>query len=279
MDLLSKFGATKISQSANQQIYYVPLEQIQADSEQPRKVFNEEKLEKLAESIRTHGIHNPIHLLCIGPKSYKIITGERRFRASQLVGKDSIPAIVWDKDEIDEKKIRVLQYVENIQREDLTPLEQAKGIKQILESQEITQSKLAEELGVSIATISKMISILNLPKEMIDEIEEFSKTKNISKSIIYELASDDNGRRRNSLWEKIKEGTLVTEKDVREAKKGVRIEQQEENQQSEGLDENLDSDKVWEALKRAVKKDKKLLLKFLTSKKLEKLMEEFGKDE
>ena len=134
---------------------------------QPRKVFNDEKLSELSSSIREHGVLQPI-IVKKDVKGYIIIAGERRFRATVLAGIEEIPAIVREySDDL------MMQYaiVENLQREDLNPIEEATSYKMVMQKLSLTQEKLAEKLGKSRTYIANMTRILNLPQFVVDSIE------------------------------------------------------------------------------------------------------------
>jgi len=145
---------------------------LRANPYQPRKHFDDEKLEELSLSIKEHGVLQPI-IVKRDIKGYIIIAGERRFRASQLAKVKKIPAIVRDySDEL------MMQHalIENLQREDLNPIEEAKSYKLIMQKMSLTQEKLAEKIGKSRAYIANMMRLLNLPEFVTDGVE----TKDIS---------------------------------------------------------------------------------------------------
>ena len=145
---------------------------LRANPYQPRKHFDDEKLEELSLSIKEHGVLQPI-IVKRDIKGYIIIAGERRFRASQLAKVETIPAIVRDySDEL------MMQHalIENLQREDLNPIEEAKSYKLIMQKMNLTQEKLAEKIGKSRAYIANMMRLLNLPEFVTDGVE----TKDIS---------------------------------------------------------------------------------------------------
>ena len=146
----------------------VSLSEIRKNPYQPRVEFNPEKLEELADSIGTHGVLQPI-ILRKSVKGYDIVVGERRFRASKIAGRKTIPAIVK---ELSDDDMMELAIIENLQREDLNPLEEAMSYRQLMEKRELTQSEVAERLGKSRPYIANMLRILNLPnavKKLINE--------------------------------------------------------------------------------------------------------------
>jgi ParB family chromosome partitioning protein len=129
---------------------------------QPRRRFEEERLEELAASIRERGILEPVVVRAAGER-YQIVLGERRVRASRLAGRDSIPALVrqWDDQSVMEAAL-----VENLQREDLTPLEEAHGIQQLMDQQGWTQEKAAERIGKSRPHVANLLRLLHLEQEI-----------------------------------------------------------------------------------------------------------------
>lgn len=131
---------------------------------QPREVFNEEALQELSASIKEHGIIQPIIVRKIGDK-YEIIAGERRYKASVLAGLTKIPAIIRNLDDKESSKVALL---ENLQRKDLTPIEEARTYQKILELDDLTQEELGKTMGKSQAAIANKMRLLSLP----DEIQE-----------------------------------------------------------------------------------------------------------
>ena len=133
---------------------------------QPREVFNEEALEELAQSIKEHGVFQPIIVRKIGEK-YEIIAGERRYKASVLAGKTTIPAIVRN---LNDKEASKIALIENLQRKDLTPIEEARTYEKILELDQMTQEELGKTMGKSQATIANKMRLLTLPDEIQDAL-------------------------------------------------------------------------------------------------------------
>lgn len=132
--------------------------------DQPRKYFDKEALEQLAESIAEHGLLQPILVREYGEGRYQIIAGERRFRASKLAGLNEIPAIVLERDD---KKSAQIALIENIQREDLNPLEEAMAYKSLAEEYGMTQEELSAKVGKSRSAIANTVRLLDLPDEIL----------------------------------------------------------------------------------------------------------------
>jgi ParB family chromosome partitioning protein len=138
----------------------VPVDHIRANPNQPRKEFDEERLDELADSIKSHGLIQPITVRYIGEKRFELISGERRLRASKLAGLDEIPAYIR---EADDEQSMAFALIENIQREELNPLEVALGYKRLLEEFDYTQAEVASRVGKNRTTVTNMLRLLNLP--------------------------------------------------------------------------------------------------------------------
>ncbi len=150
----------------NDQIVEINLSELRANPYQPRKNFDEEALNELASSIKEHGVFQPI-IVKKSIKGYEIIAGERRFRASKLAGMQTIPAIV--KDFSDEEMMQI-ELLENLQRENLTSIEEAKAYKSIIESMNITQDELAKKVGKSRSHVTNILGLLKLPASVQDMV-------------------------------------------------------------------------------------------------------------
>ncbi|MBQ8584374.1 MAG: ParB/RepB/Spo0J family partition protein [Clostridia bacterium] len=140
------------------------LSLIDPKSDQPRKYFDKEALEQLASSILENGLLQPILVREYGDGRYQIIAGERRFRASKLAGLSEIPAIVLDRDD---RKAAEIALIENVQREDLNPLEEALGYKALAEEYDMTQEELSLKVGKSRSAIANTLRLLDLPDEVL----------------------------------------------------------------------------------------------------------------
>lgn len=144
------------------EVFEININDIMPNRFQPREIFDEQALNELSLSIKEHGVIQPIIVRKIGDK-YEIIAGERRFRASQLAGKQTIPALIRD---IDDKEAAKIALLENLQRSDLTPIEEAKTYQTILKLDNITQEELAANLGKSQSTVANKLRLLNLAEEV-----------------------------------------------------------------------------------------------------------------
>jgi len=158
----------------------IPLELIEANPEQPRT--NPGNLEELAASIREKGVLEPILVRSIGPNRYQIISGERRFRAASMAGLDEIPAIEFD---VDDKETLEIALVENIQRKDLTPFEEAEGFQLLQQRFGYTHDKISQVIGKSRTTVTETLLINDIP----DRIRAMCREAGIvNKSVLVQIA-------------------------------------------------------------------------------------------
>lgn len=148
--------------SNQKDIVKIPLRNIKSNPNQPRKEFNEETLAELAESIKQQGVIQPI-IVEKDNDLYTVIAGERRYRASRLAGLTEIPVIIRSFTE--EEKLEIA-LIENIQREDLNPIEEARAYKQLIERNNISQDSLSKKIGKKRSTIANMLRLLSLPEDM-----------------------------------------------------------------------------------------------------------------
>ena len=155
-------GAIIMDKHDDELVETVKLSEIRVNPYQPRTEFDEDALNDLASSIKTHGVLQPI-ILRKSVKGFEIVAGERRFRASKLAGKNSIPAIVKT---LSEKQMMELAVIENLQREDLTALEEARSYETLMEKLNITQQEVATRLGKSRSYIANMLRLLQLPNDV-----------------------------------------------------------------------------------------------------------------
>ena len=150
----------------NNEIVELPLSELRPNPYQPRKIFDDEALNELASSIKEHGVFQPI-IVKKTVKGYDIVAGERRFRASKKAGLLTIPAIV--KDFTDDEMMNI-SLLENLQREDLTAIEEAMAYKAIIDASSLTQEEVAERVGKSRSHVTNMLGLLKLPKSVQDMV-------------------------------------------------------------------------------------------------------------
>lgn len=168
------------AETGNEPEAVLSISEIVRNPNQPRKTFDEDKLAELADSIRQNGVLQPILVRRKGQK-YEIVAGERRYQASKLAGLKEIPAVVR---EIDDDKVFQLALIENLQRSDLSPIEEAKGYKQLLTSRSLTQEELAKILSKSRSTIANTLRLMDLPVEVQHMMEQGLLTAGHARAIL-----------------------------------------------------------------------------------------------
>ena len=165
--LLGGASATAMQDEAAQvdqrELHYLPLDLIQRGKYQPRRDMDPEALEELAQSIQAQGVMQPIVVRPIGNNRYEIIAGERRWRASQQAGLEKIPAMVR---EVPDEAAIAMALIENIQREDLNPIEEAVALQRLQQEFQLTQQQVADAVGKSRVTISNLLRLIALPEEI-----------------------------------------------------------------------------------------------------------------
>lgn len=192
------FESNIMENATTNEIQDIPINEIRPNPYQPRKSFNEEALRELSESIKNHGVFQPI-IVKKGIRGYDLIAGERRLRASKMTGLDKIPAIVKD---FSDDEMREIALLENIQRENLTAIELAWAYKGIIDNLDIRQEDLALRIGKSRSHITNTLGLLNLPEEVqkmilngelsmgharvLSKMEDESKITGLAKKIINE---------------------------------------------------------------------------------------------
>ena len=148
---------------------YLPISQVESCSSQPRKHFDEASLAELADSIREHGIIQPLTVRKLASGYYQIIAGERRWRAARLAGLQEVPVIVM---EADDRKAAELAMIENLQREDLNPIEEAAGFQSLMETYHMTQEEAASRVGKSRSAVANALRLLSLTPPVAKLVEE-----------------------------------------------------------------------------------------------------------
>ena len=195
------------------------ITEVEPNREQPRKIFDQESLEELADSIKEYGLIQPI---VVSKKEgyYSIIAGERRWRASKIAGLKEIPAIVR---EDDEKVNSEISLIENMQREDLNPYEKAVGIKTLMDKYDMTQEEIGKKIGKSRSTIANTIRILNLEPRVLEMAKEGKITEGHCKAL---LAITDPEKQYLSAVQMLERGTSV-----RQMEKKAKVKETKEEQQ------------------------------------------------
>jgi len=200
-------SSTNALEDAKNSVTEIRINQVEPNSEQPRKVFDQEKLEALAESIKNHGVVQPIIVRREG-SYYKIVAGERRWRAAKLAGLKTIPVIIKD---ITSREVMEIALIENLQREDLNPIEEAEAYQKLIEEYSITQEEVAKIVGKSRAAIANSVRLLTLT----DEIKEMLTDGRLTSGHARTLVTISDPQRQNQLAKIIVEKNLT----VRESEK------------------------------------------------------------
>ena len=176
-------------QSAQPQVIMVPLEKIEANPQQPRKIFKDEGMEELTGSIKEYGVLQPI-ILKDEKERYTIIAGERRYRAAQLAGLEKIPAKIKT---METKEAALIALVENVQREDLNFLEEARAYKKLMDDFNLTQGEIAEKVNKRQSTISNKIRVLSLPENIQEQLVDNRLTERHARALL--KLKDDEDRK------------------------------------------------------------------------------------
>ena len=164
------------------------LSQIEPNRDQPRKIFSEEALNELADSIREHGVLQPLLVRPLPGGSYQLVAGERRWRASRMAGLQEVPVVIR---EMDEEQAMEIALIENLQREDLNAIEEATGYKQLMERYGMTKEQVAKRVGKSRPAIANALRLLNLPPKVMDMVGEGEVSPGHARAL---LAFDDQDR-------------------------------------------------------------------------------------
>ena len=185
-------------------VRYIKIHDIMPNANQPRKTFNEEKIEELAASIREHGIIQPI-VVRKKSRGYEIVAGERRWRAAIKAELSQVPCLIRN---LDDEQNMLIAIIENMQREDLNPIEEAEGLRQMTETFGMTQEQVSRSVGKSRPYITNSMRLLKLPEYIRESIADGRISAGHGRTLI--AASDEDMRK--SIWEKmIKEGHSVRE--------------------------------------------------------------------
>lgn len=211
----------------------IDLDLIEPNSNQPRSRFTDEKLEELAQSIRVNGIVQPIVVRKRGDR-YQIVAGERRWRASQKAGLQKIPAVVKD---VADEKLLELALIENIQRQELNAIEEAKAYKNLAESIGLTQEMIAERVGKNRTVITTFLRLLKLPKDIQNLVEEEKITAGHGRALLM-IADTDSQKRLAAQIIELSLSVRETEKAIKRIGKAVET-KTERNQAKPKVDANV----------------------------------------
>ena len=256
-----------ITETPKEEITTVKLDDLRSNPYQPRQVFDEEALQELSDSIKEHGVFQPI-IIKKSIKGYEIIAGERRVKASKMAGLEEIPAIIRD---FTDEEMMEIALLENLQRENLSAIEEANAYKKLLDQLDLTQETLAKRLGKSRSHITNMIGLLTLPKDIQDKISE----KKITMGHARVLSKLDNKEQQRALANKItKEDLSVRQledltKSKEKYKRTNKIKTNTKSNEYKYLEESLS-----EQLGTKVKvRSNKIEIKFVNNNDLNRLLE------
>lgn len=164
------------------------ISEIEPNKSQPRREFNEEALAELAESIATHGVIQPLLVRPIAEGGYQIVAGERRWRASRMAGLSEVPVMIKELSDIETMEIAL---IENLQREDLNPIEEAMGFKMLIDEYDMSQEQVAKTVGKSRPTITNSLRLLNLPDEILDLVNSGKLSAGHARTLLAFKNKDD----------------------------------------------------------------------------------------
>lgn len=264
---VAKLEQTIYETATNEEIIDIELSELRPNPYQPRKVFDDEALKELSASIKEHGVFQPI-IIKKSIKGYEIIAGERRVRASKLAGLDKIPAIIRD---FTDEQMMEIALLENLQRENLTAIEEAYAYKAMIEKLSLTQDELSKKVGKSRSHLTNILGLLRLPKEVqqmiaesklsmgharaLSKLEDEEKIKELANKIVNEKISVRNA-----------EELTNQETHTHEIKKTPREKSNDEYKYVEDL--------LREKLDAKVKiKDKKIIINFTSTADLNRILE------
>lgn len=212
-EVLNNPTVTRTENPSGLSVQKLPLDKIIPNRYQPRRVFDEAKLQELAQSIQEHGLTQPIVVVYDGGlDKYEIVVGERRFRASQLAGLTEIDAIVHKA--LTDKEMCALALIENIQREDLNPIETALGYRNLMSKFEISQTDLAGYCGKSKAAVSNSLRLLELPEHMQEALQDGTISEGHGRALLMLLDPS----KKESLFQRMKKSKMS----VRQAEEAAR---------------------------------------------------------
>jgi ParB family chromosome partitioning protein len=217
----------------SEQLREIDVDRILPNSQQPRRSFDEETLNELADSIRAHGVIQPIIVQALPDNFYQLIAGERRWRASQRAGLVRIPAVVRD---VASESALEIALIENLQRQDLNPMEEALAYEKLIAEFSFTQEEVARRVGKSRVTIANMLRLLRLPPEVQEWISENKLTTGHAKAL---LSLSDLGAIVESARKIIQGNYSVRQAEMLVSRQGKDLEAKDRPDKSEGVDPNV----------------------------------------
>ncbi len=250
------------------QVTEVSLDEVVPCSKQPRKTFNEESLKELADSIKEHGLLQPI-LVRMVDDNYEIIAGERRWRAAKIAGLEFIPALVRD---LEDKEVAEISLIENLQREDLPVIEEAFAYKNMMEEYQYTQELLAERIGKSRAHIANTIRLLSLPPEILELLE----MRKLSAGHARTLLALESREQQLMMAKEIVEGKLSVRKTEERVKKKSQSENQKKSIEIKEIEDFLQKHFGTRAEIQTKKKGGRISISYYDEDDLDRILDLFG---
>ena len=249
----------------------IPIKYIFPDPNQPRKKIDPKSqgIIDLAESIKKHGFINFITVRKESNRKYIVVAGERRYTAAKEAGLKEIPVIVsLDKNPVD---YALVQMEENLQREDLTAFDELEGYNRLVSEFGLKQKDIVSLVNKKKSYISKMMSLNKLSEKVKADIDDWNLE--VSRDILWDVAKIPT-ENQEVIWKKIRSKPIRSE--LEKATKQLENAKSENSIKDNNLDNDLEPKVLWEALKKAVSKDKSVLLKYISRKKAEQLIDEFS---
>lgn len=242
---------------------YLPISKVEPKADQPRTIFDEQGLQELSDSISEHGIIQPLTVRDIGNGYYQIIAGERRWRAARIAGLDEVPVHIID---VDDKTAMELALVENLQRENLNPAEEAKGYRTLIKEYGMTQEETAKRVGKSRPVIANALRLLNLPDEVMTMLENGDIASGAARAVLA-LASAE---------QQIKAAEIIVKDNlsVREAEKLVKDMMQNKGKKKKSV-KSRDNDIYFEDVQNTLSDKLKRKVKISGSEKKGKIELEY----
>lgn len=263
---IESFEKTVYETASKEEIIEIDLNDLRANPYQPRKVFNDEALNDLALSIKEHGVFQPI-IVKKSIKGYEIIAGERRVRASKLAGLEKIPAIVRN---LDDEQMMEIALLENLQRENLSSIEEAEAYRSMITSLNLTQEELAKKVGKSRSHITNILGLLRLPKE----VQQMVATNKISMGHARVLSKLDDDEKIIAMAHEIVEKKLPVREIEAESSKEDKKVKMERHVKSQVNEFKYAEDLIREKLDTKVKiKDKKIIIDFTNVADLNRILD------
>lgn len=259
-------------------IITLSINEVEPNREQPRKEFNESALSELSKSIEKNGVIQPILVRPVAGGAYQIVAGERRWRASRMAGLTEIPVVIR---EMSDEEAAVFALIENLQREDLNPVEEAQGIRSLIEEFGMTQEEAADRVGKSRTAVTNTLRLLKLPENILSMVAKGKITAGHARALI---SLEDEGK-----MLKIANAVIDNNLTVREVEKAVKTALNDENAKPQKREKKRDSfyDEVELALTETLGRKVKIYLskggkgtlefEFFGKEDLNKLAKEFDK--